>query len=304
MNHSKKNDLQVGEVAWTILKLLSQASDYLASCGIERPRTDAEILLAYTLGLRRIDLYVQYDKPLTRHELARFRESIQRRVQREPVAYITGEREFWSLGLKVTPAVLIPRPETECLVENALAVLSEDAGSGVRRILELGTGSGAVILALAAERPGDLLCATDQSEKVLSIARDNAERHGVLQRVSFFCGDWFMPIDREADGFDLILSNPPYIRRKDIPKLQPEIFRFEPKIALDGGPSGIDCLGHIITTAPPYLRPDGHLLLEIGHDQRTLLEKVIEKTGSYQEAVFIKDYSGHDRVLRIRKKSC
>ena len=303
MNHSKQNDLQVDEVSWTILKLLSRTSDYLASCGIEHPRADAEILLAYTLGLRRIDLYVQYDKPLTRLELARFRESIQRRVQREPVAYITGEKEFWSLGLKVTPAVLIPRPETECLVETALAVLSEDEGPGVRRVLELGTGSGAVILALAAERPGDILCATDQSEKVLSIARDNADRHGVLQQVSFFCGDWFAPIDREADGFDLILSNPPYIRRGDIPNLQPEIFRFEPNTALDGGPSGIDSLGHIIAAAPSYLRPNGHLLLEIGHDQRALLERVIENAGSYQEAVFIKDYSGHDRVLRVRKKS-
>ena len=207
-----------------------------------------------------------------------------------------------TLGLKVTPAVLIPRPETECLVETALAVLSEDAGPGARRILELGTGSGAVILALAVERPGDILRATDQSEEVLSIARDNAGRHGVSQRISFFCGDWFTPIDREVDGFDLILSNPPYIRRKDIPNLQPEIFRFEPNAALDGGLSGIDSLEHIITTAPSYLRPNGHLLLEIGHDQRTLLERVIEKTGSYKETVFIKDYGGHNRVLSIRKK--
>jgi len=303
MNHSRQNDLQVDEVPWTILKLLSWTSDHFASFGIEHPRVDAEILLAHTLGLRRIDLYVQYDKPLLRQELARFRESIQRRVQREPVAYIIGEKEFWSLELKVTPAVLIPRPETECVVETALAVIAEDAGAGVRKILELGTGSGAVILALAAERPGDILCATDQSEEVLSIARENAERHGVLQRVSFFRGDWFAPIDRQADGFDLILSNPPYIRRNDIPDLQPEIFCFEPNTALDGGPSGIESLGHIITAAPPYLRPNGHLLLEIGHDQRTALERVIEKTGSYQEAVFIKDYSGQDRVLRIRKMS-
>jgi len=303
MNRSKQNDLQTDEASWTILKLLSWTSDYFASHGIEHSRADAEILLAYTLGLQRIDLYVQYDKPLTPHELARFRGIIQRRIRREPVAYITGEKEFWSLGLKVTPDVLIPRPETEFLVETALAVLSEDTGAGARKILELGTGSGAAILALATERPGDILYASDQSGKALSIARENADRHGISKRIFFFCGDWFTPLNREADGFNLIISNPPYIRQGDIPNLQPEIFRFEPHAALDGGPSGIDSLTFIITAAPSYLLPNGHLLLEIGHDQRILLEKVIEKTGCYREAAFLKDYSGHDRVLKIRKKS-
>lgn len=302
MNPSMQNNLPVDEASWTILKLLSWTTGYFSSRGIEHPRADAEILLAYTLGLRRIDLYVQYDKPLTRPELTRFRESIQRRVRREPVAYITGEKEFWSLGLKVSPAVLIPRPETECLVEAALSVLSANTGKDSRRILELGTGSGAVILALAMERPEDILYATDRSGKVLVAAQDNAERHGVSGRISFLCGDWFAPIDRRVNRFDLILSNPPYIRRKEIPNLQPEIFRFEPHTALDGGPDGVDSLGHIIAAAPPYLRSGGCLLLEIGHDQRPLLERAIEQTGGYQEPVFIKDYSGHDRVLRLQKK--
>ncbi len=302
MNRSKQNHLQGDEGSWTILKLLSWTSDYFASRSIENPRADAEILLGYTLGLRRIDLYVQYDKPLTQQELARFRGTIQRRVQREPVAYITGEKEFWSLELKVTPDVLIPRPETECLVETALAVISEKPEQGTRRILELGTGSGAIILALAAERPGDTLWATDQSEKALSIARGNAERHGVSRRITFCRGDWFAPIDRDIDGFDLILSNPPYIRRGDIPNLQPEISRFEPNAALDGGPGGIDSLEHIIAAAPFYLRTGGYLLLEIGQEQKFLLERVVEKMVCYGEPVFIKDYSGYDRVLKIKKK--
>ena len=302
MNHPNQTDLRAGEAAWTLLKLLSWTSDYFASRGIEHPRVDAEILLAWSLGLRRIDLYVQYDKPMTQQELVRFREIVKRRARREPVAYITGEQEFWSLGLKVSPAVLIPRPETECLVETALTVLSQDEAPGARKILELGTGSGAVILALASERPGDILFATDQSGEALAVARDNARMLGVDQRISFLWGDWFVPVDRAGDSFDLIISNPPYIRRSDISNLQPEIHRFEPNAALDGGPDGIECLRHIIDTAPNYLRPGGYVVLEIGHNQKALLAKVIDQTGCYGGVEFVKDYSGYDRVARMRKK--
>ncbi len=291
------------EATWTILKLLSRTSEYFATRDIEHPRTDAEILLAHSLGLRRIDLYVQYDKPLTPEELTRFRELVRRRARREPVAYITGEKEFWSLALKVTPAVLIPRPETECLVEACLSVLSKDEAYGVRRILDLGTGSGAIILALAAERPGDRFIAVDQSDEALSIARENARQHGMDQRIRFLKGDWFSPVDSGEAAFDLIVSNPPYIRRADIETLQQEIRGFEPMAALDGGPDGTDCLAYIIATAPQHLRSSGHLLLEIGCDQRLLLERAVKAAGCYDEVAFLKDYSGHDRVLRLRKKA-
>jgi release factor glutamine methyltransferase len=291
------------EAAWTILKLLSWTSDYFASRNIETPRTDAEILLAYSLSLRRIDLYVQHEKPLNQEELKRFRALVRRRALREPVAYIIGEKEFWSLALKVTPAVLIPRPETECLVEAALAILSTGGDSVPKRILDLGTGSGAIVLSLATERPRDVFAATDQSDAALSIARENAERHGVDSRIRFLRGDWFDPIDPGEAPFDLIVSNPPYIRRGDLENLQPEICRFEPAAALDGGPEGTECLAHIIALAPRHLRPSGFLLLEIGHDQRPILEEMARRSGYYEDVRFLKDYSGYDRVLQVRKKA-
>jgi len=303
MNHTRQTGSRDDEAAWTILNLLSHTRDYFAARGIEHPRADAEILLAHNLGLRRIDLYVQYDKPLTREELSRFREIVRRRARREPVAYITGEKEFWSLALKVTPAVLIPRPETECLVEAALAILAKDEGARARRVLDLGTGSGAIVLALAAERPHDVLVAVERSQSALSIARENADRHGTAPRIRFLAGDWFEPVGREEAAFDLIVSNPPYIRRGDLEGLQPEIRLFEPVSALDGGPDGTDCLSRIIQAAPRYLRPSGHLLLEIGHDQKPMLEALVEGAGCYDEMTFIRDYGGHDRVLRLRKRS-
>jgi len=301
MNQTGHSDPRDGDASWTILKLLSWTSDYFASRYIENPRADAEILLAHSLGLRRIDLYVQYDKPLTREELALFREMVRRRARREPVAYITGEKEFWSLALKVTPAVLIPRPETECLVEAALAFLSNDGEANGRKVLDLGTGSGAIVIALAAQRPHDVFIAVDRSPSALAIARENAEQHGVADRIRFMDGDWFEPVGKAV--FDLIVSNPPYIRQKELESLQPEIRQFEPAAALDGGPEGIDDLAHIIFTAPPYLRPSGCMLLEIGWDQKPLLEAVAQKAGCYEEMAFIKDYSGHDRVLTLRKRT-
>jgi len=292
-----------GDAAWTILKLLSWTREYFASRDIENPRADAEILLAHSLGLRRIDLYVQYDKPLTPEELARFRELVRRRVRREPVAYIIGEREFWSLELKVTPDVLIPRPETECLVEAALGFLREGGGSQGARILDLGTGSGAIVLALAAERPHDTLVAVDRSPSTLAVARANAEAHKMTSRIRFLEGDWFGPLGREEEAFDLIASNPPYIRREELAHLQPEIRLFEPMGALDGGPDGTDCLTHIILAAHKHLRPSGCLLLEIGHDQNALLEEAASRAGCYGEPEFLKDYSGQDRVLKLVKKA-
>lgn len=302
-NESNDTNPRSGDSAWTILKLLSWTSEYFASRHIEYPRADAEILLAHSLGLRRIDLYIQHDKPLTREELTRFRELVRRRARREPVAYITGEKEFWSLALKVTPAVLIPRPETECLVEAALAFLSKEEATRSGRILDLGTGSGAIVLALAAERPHGALFAVERSPSALAIARENAERHGVAHRIRFLSGDWFEPVGIGTAPFDLIVSNPPYIRREDLRNLQPEIRLFEPTSALDGGPEGIDSLAHIILTAPRYLGPSGCLLLEIGYDQKSQLEAVAQRAGCYEEMTFIKDYSGHDRVLKLRKRA-
>lgn len=285
------------EPRWTIRKVLSWTISYFKSHNIENPKSDAAILLAYALKLRRIDLYIQYDKPLNRDELAVFRALIKRRISREPIAYIVGKKGFWTLDLLVSEDVLIPRPETECLVEAALSVLSPS--SFPKRILELGTGSGAVILSLAHERPQNLFFASDQSVRAIKTALVNAKNQNA-ERVSFFCGDWFAPLNN-IQQFDIIISNPPYIRTRDIDRLQPEINRYEPFIALDGGEDGLSSLKHIIRNAYDCLSDHGNLLLEMGHDQKNEVMKIIDDCGYYDNVMFTKDYSGYDRVVRMRK---
>ena len=296
-----QNQAAAGDNDWNILKLLQWTNTYFSSRGIENPRAAAEILLASVLQLKRIDLYVRYDQPLSAAELGRFKELIRRRVAGEPVAYIVGKREFWSMELTVTPAVLIPRPETECLVEMAFQQL-EGAPDG-QRILELGTGSGAVILALAAHKPQHIYAASDASAQALAVARQNARQHKLEQNVRLFCGRWLHPVQCRSGRLDMIVSNPPYIRRSLLDSLQVEIRRFEPQIALDGGKDGLQCLEQIIGAAAGALKIGGRLLLEIGHDQRQAVTAIVERVGAYDEVIFQKDYSGHDRVVSMRRKA-
>jgi release factor glutamine methyltransferase len=291
---------------WTITALLKWTTSYFKSHDIDSPRTTAEILLAHILKLKRIDLYLRYDQPLSSDELLRFKTLIKRRIKREPVAYIVGTKEFWSLDLAVTPDVLIPRPETECLVEAALELLPEGSkppsGTDRKRILDLGTGSGAIILAMASQCKGHLFYASDFSFKAVALARENARRHGLDQAVYFFCGDWLMPLGNTGNRFDMILSNPPYIPARAIDHLQPEIYKYEPMLALEGDEDGLDCIRLIIEGAHRFLNPCGSLLLEIGHDQKTAIKTMIHACGEYEQIVFKKDYSGKDRIVRVRKK--
>jgi release factor glutamine methyltransferase len=217
------------------------------------------------------------------------------------VAYILGRKEFWSLDLAVTRNVLIPRPETECLVERALDNLSADSNSGRQRILELGTGSGAILIALASENSQHAYWGTDISAAAIQIARRNASDHGLAAKIHFLVADWFAPFAVRSELFDMIISNPPYIRRADLKRLQPEIQAFEPLVALDGSEDGLHCLRHIIQSAHLYLKPGGILLLEMGHDQKTSLEQIIERCGQYKDVDFYTDYSGYDRIVAIRK---
>lgn len=295
-NHQQAN---TGDEPWTILRLLRWTTSYFESHKIDTPRLDAEILLAHILRMERVELYSQHDLPLCGHELARFKSLITRRARREPVAYIVGSKGFWSLELAVTSDVLIPRPETEHLVESALSLVPEDPGSAPRRILDMGTGSGAIVLALASERPGHLFFASDRSPRALDVARKNVGENGLGDAVRFFSGDWFAPLRPDGKGFDLILSNPPYIRTEDIKGLQPDVRYHEPVAALDGGEDGLDCIRHIIRSASAYLAADGHLLLEIGHDQKSAVREMARNTGRYGKIVFEKDYAGHDRVVRL-----
>ncbi|MDM8522687.1 peptide chain release factor N(5)-glutamine methyltransferase [Desulfococcaceae bacterium HSG8] len=288
------------EPQWTILKVLHWTTSYFKSHDIENPRVDAEILLAHVLESERIDLYTRFDLPLSQNELADFKSLIKRRISREPVAYIVGEKGFWSLDIEVTGDVLIPRPETECLVEEAVGLLP--AGQGGKRVLEVGTGSGAIILALASERPDNLFFASDHSVRAVELARKNAVRCGLAESVCFFSGNWFLPLKSDSPRFDMVLSNPPYIRTGVIGQLQPEIFKYEPLMALDGGKDGLDCISYIIRSAPFYLNRGGHLLLEIGHDQKDAVQEIIRDCGRYEHVCFIKDYGGHDRVVRMVKR--
>ena len=195
---------------WTILKLLNWAASYFTSHDIDNPKSTAEILLSHALELRRIDLYLQYDRPLNRDELSAFKQLVQRRRNREPVAYIVGNKEFWSLPLVVTRDVLIPRPDTECLVETALGILDHEPAGSPLRILDLGTGSGAIVLSIASQCQGPVYFASDISEKATALARTNAMENGLTQ-VHFFTGDWLAPLRTSTKPFDLIVSNPPYI---------------------------------------------------------------------------------------------
>lgn len=296
-----RNRQKQTEPEWTIIKLLQWTTSYFKSSGIDSPRATAEILLAHTLGLKRIDLYLRHDQPLNKNELDLFKSLIKRRKNREPVAYITGVKEFWSMELEVTQDVLIPRPETECLVEEALLVLAKESLRNTGKILEMGTGSGAVILAIASQKPGHLYFASDISFSALDVAIKNAKKLGFEDRISFFCGNWFLPLKGKDNLFDIILSNPPYIRKNEIRNLQPEINRFEPPTALDGGENGLNHVRYIIECACRFLNSEGNLLLEIGHDQKDAVDGIIKETGNYKQVYFRKDYSGLDRVVCATK---
>jgi release factor glutamine methyltransferase len=292
-------DEQAADAPWTILRTLQWTTGYFADHGIDSPRADAEILLAHTLGCQRIDLYLRHDQPLNADELSEFRARIRRRGRREPVAYITGSKEFWSLEFKVTPDVLIPRPETEGLVEAALRLFPDDQPL---RVLDLGVGSGIITIALAHERRQWRFWATDLSEKAIAVAQSNAETHHVEDRIRWWVGWWFNGVEAAPDEpFDLIVSNPPYIAGEGLSALEPEVRRFEPRVALEGGPDGLESIAHILQTAPIYMRPGGWLLMEIGCDQGAAVKRLAGKCRAFDQIFVEKDFAGLDRVARFRK---
>lgn len=283
---------------WTILELLKWTRDHFEAKGIDTPRLDAELLLAHALGCDRLRLYVEFEKPVTPEERASFRTLVRRRAEeRVPVAYLTGVREFWSLPLAVTPDVLIPRPDTETLVDAVLGRLPDR--SAELAILDLGTGSGAIALALARELPRAAITASDLSTAALAVARKNAEALGLADRVRFVAGDGFAPLAGER--FDAIVSNPPYVAEAEAASLAPEL-RHEPALALFAPGDGTALLRRIAAEAARHLRPGGLLALELAPAQARDVTQCLAAAG-FAEIAEHRDLGGRVRaVSAIRRE--
>ena len=296
---------------WTVLKIIQWTTEYLKGKGIDNPRLDSEVLLAHLLRLDRVGLYLNFDRPLSRDELSSFREIVKRRGSREPLQYITGHQEFWSLDFKVTPDVLIPRPDTEILVEEALKAVRRET-LDVRRqnqlpftILDLCTGSGCIAISLAHELKDAVVYAVDTSEAALSIARENAEKNVVQDRVIFLQGDLYEALTSYVSrltSYDIIVSNPPYIKNIDIPNIQPEVRDYEPRMAVDGGTEGLGFYKRIVADAPNHLSPHGWLMVEVGEGQADAVSKMMADTGAFESISTVKDLAGIERVVKAHKK--
>ena len=285
-------------LATTIRDMLREAAAALAGAGIPVPRLDAEVLLAHCLGRERLFLFTNPEAAVPEGNVGPYRRLIARRLTGEPVAYIVGRKEFWSLPLDVDRRVLIPRPETEILVEEALKVV---AASGNLRpeILDVGVGSGAISLALARELKDARICAVDISPEAIALARENAAKLGLLERISFIVGDMFEAI---SGPVDMIVSNPPYIADEAYESLPDGVRNFEPSLALKGGPDGLHYYGVLIGEGGERLRPGGWLLLEIGADQAAPLRAMLKRSSRYEEIRFRADYGGIERVVMARRR--
>jgi release factor glutamine methyltransferase len=273
--------------------LLSAAGAELSAAAVDAARLNAELLLAAALGVSRAALYARLHRAVPQSAAARFAELVARRLQREPLQYLLGHQELWSLNFHVTPDVLIPRPETERLVELALVLFPTARTGTALAVGDVGTGSGCLAIALAHEWPGARVTAIDRSLAALHVARANAERCGVAQRVLCVQGDLLAPV--AGRSFDLIITNPPYVAAADLAAAQPEL-RFEPRLALDGGADGLEVIRRLLPMVPRHLRAGGRLLMEIGADQGAAVLSLARKAGA-NEAVIEMDLAGRPRVL-------
>ena len=273
---------------WTLLRLLRWTTEFFAGKQIDNPRLNAELLLAHVLELDRVGLYLNFERPLSAAELDVIRPLVKRRGQREPLQYLLGSTEFWSLEFEVTPAVLIPRADTEILVEEGLSHAGE-AG----QLLDVGSGSGAVAISLASELPNWQVSALDISVEALAVARRNAEKNSVAERMQFIHGD-LAELPRQQ--YDLIVSNPPYIAQDEWELLMPEVRCFEPQQALLAGNDGLDCYQKLTAQVSSHLTPGGWLLVEIGYQQAQAVQQLFAQAGL--QDVFVRDdYAGQPRVV-------
>ncbi len=282
---------------WTVRALLNWTTDFLAKKAIENPRGDAQLLLGHVLGYSKTDLAVNFDEQPAEADRNRFKELIHRRVAGWPVAYLVGSRGFYLLDFEVNPSVLIPRPDTETLVAEALTFLKPNTAPTV---LDLGTGSGCIAVSIAHQKKDAHITAVDVSPDALAMAKRNASKHGVADRITFLQGDLFGPVPAGAT-FDLIVSNPPYIAHAEFATLQAEVRDHEPRVALDGGADGLDFYRRIAAGVGPFLKPGGKLLLEIGSTQDEAVRALFGARPELELGPTLKDMGKLHRVVTARR---
>ena len=283
---------------WTVLHMVKWSAAYLRSKGVDSPRLTAELLLAHVLGTKRLELYLQFDRPLSQRELMAYKPLLKRRAAREPLQYVTGTASFRALELRCDPRALIPRPETEGLLD---ALVAEAVPLGpVSRALDVGTGTGALALSLVGEGMAEAVVAVDLSEEALALAEENAGLVGLAGRVDWRHGELLGPVRDET--FDWIVSNPPYVAEPDLQVTEPEVRDWEPRLALDGGPDGMDVIRRLVDGAGGVLAPGGWLALEVGWDQTGPVSQRLVAGGEYEHVRAREDLAGRPRYVLARKK--
>lgn len=283
---------------WTVQEALDWTRAYLERKGDENPRLSAEWLLSAATGLSRLEVYAYFDRPLDKHELATLHEGVARRAKGEPLQYVTGEMGFRHIVVRCEPGALIPRPETEWLVEYALPQVKQAVASrGCARVLEVGTGTGCIACSIASEVPQAQVVATDISPDAISLATRNAEALSLADRIAFVCCDLDAGLaEQDRAGFDLLISNPPYIPTAELPTLPREVSGYEPELALDGGADGLDVFRRLLACAPTWLAPGGLLACEL-HEATLAAAAQLASQAGLVDVQIKQDLAGRDRVL-------
>ncbi len=288
---------------WSSKRLLEWTSGHFAKAGVEQGRLCAEILLGHVLGCGRIDLYVNFNYCPNPDQLSQFRELVRRCARHEPTGYLTGKAYFYSLELAVSPAVLIPRPETETLVTEAIDFLRKQYHRPTVDVLDLGTGSGCIAIAIAANVIEADVIATDRSSEALDVARENIETHDLKGRITLIESDLFDGMSQsQKQIFDLVVSNPPYISAEQFDKLDPNVRDYEPREALLAGAGGLEYHQRIVEGAEEFLADSGALMVEVAYDQAEQVVELFEKSGYLDNITIVKDHLGHHRVVLANKK--
>lgn len=278
----------------TVLESINLSTEYLKNKGIESPRINAELILAHILKLKRLELYLSFDRPLKEEEIVLYRQFLKRRSEFEPLQYILGTVNFFGLDLKISPSVLIPRPETELLTEE---IINEFKDKEFIKILDVGTGSGNIAITLAKFIPNSIIIATDISRGAIDIATENAKSNGVSDKINFIINDIFSPENLPENNFDIVVSNPPYITTEDFKNLNKELKDYEPKAALTDSSNGLSFYDIISSKCNIYLKKGGKLFFELGHGHSENVQNIMKKNHFFNISVK-KDFQNIDRIIR------